>query len=163
LAKFIDKIIVWQAEVSAQLMTLLVLIMCLEVFLRYVLKTPTVWGLEFTTFLFGMHFLLGYSYTEHHHGHVNVDIFASKLPQRMQTILYIVTTSLISLPVCVLLAIWGWDNAWLSTKTMERSPSAWNPLIWPVKLIMALGFTFLAMQVLSNIIKRYYELTDKSE
>ncbi|MBU1170720.1 MAG: TRAP transporter small permease subunit [Proteobacteria bacterium] len=154
LSKFIDRLVAFQAEGSSMLMILLVIIMCTEVFLRYVLKSPTIWGLEFTTFLYGMHFVLGYGYTEQFHGHVRVDIFTTKLSQKKQDILYIVTTIIISLPACIMLCIWSFDNAWQSTRTFERSASAWGPPIWPVKIFMALGFTFLALQVLSNLIKK---------
>jgi TRAP-type mannitol/chloroaromatic compound transport system permease small subunit len=160
-ARFIDRIVVWQAEFSAHLMTLLVLVMVMEVCLRYAFKSPTVWALEFTTFLYGMHFVLGYSYTEHYHGHVHVDLVTSHLPPRVRAGLYLITSLAISLPVCILLCIWSWDNAWQSTRTFERSPSAWNPYIWPVKLFMALGFTLLSLQVLANIIKKFFDLSEK--
>ncbi len=161
ITKFIDKIIGFQAEGASLLMLLLVVIMCMEVFLRYFLQAPTIWALEFTTFLYGMHFILGYGYTESFHGHVSVDIFSTKLPGKIQDILYIITTALISLPVCLLLCIWAYDNAWLSTKTMEHSASAWGPSIWPVKIVMAIGFTFLVLQILSNLFKRMTRLTEK--
>jgi len=158
--KVIDKLVAWQAEAASLLMILLVIIMCMEVFLRYFLEAPTVWALEFTTFLYGMHFVLGYGYTEQFHGHVSVDIFTSRLPKKVQDILYIVTTLVISLPVCLMLCIWAYDNAWLSTKTLERSPSAWNPSIWPVKIVMAIGFTFLVLQIFSNLVKRISQLAE---
>lgn len=160
-SKFINRLTAFQAEAASLLMILLVLIMCMEVFLRYFLESPTIWALEFTTFLYGMHFILGYGYTEQFHGHVRVDIFSAKLPGRIQDVLYIVTTVVISLPVCLLLCIWAYDNAWLSTKTMEHSASAWGPSIWPVKIVMAVGFTFLVLQILSNLVQRIVRLTER--
>lgn len=159
IAAMIDRLVRLQAEGASLLMILLVLLMALEVFLRYVLKSPTVWGLELTTFLYGMHFVLGYGYTEQFHGHVNVDIFASRLPRRFQQWLYLVSTTLISLPVSLMLCIWSYDNAWESTRILERSPSAWNPPIWPAKIFMALGFTFLVLQIAANLIKKFSELS----
>ena len=162
LSRFIDKIIKAQAEATSLLMVLLVVLMATEVFLRYVLESPTVWGLEFTTFLYGMHFVMGYGYTEQFHGHVNVDIVSARLPVRVQQAMYIVTTLGLSLPVSVLLCIWSYDNAWASVRTFERSPSAWNPPIWPVKIFMAIGFTFLVLQIISNLIKKIVEFSAKS-
>jgi TRAP-type mannitol/chloroaromatic compound transport system permease small subunit len=156
--RFLDKLVVKQAEASSMLMILLVVIMTIEVFRRYFLGAPSVWALEFTTFLYGAHFILGYGYTEQFHGHVNVDIFSSKLPQKLRTVLYIVTTAVISLPISLLLCIWAFDNAWISSVSLERSPSAWNPPIWPVKILMALGFTILVLQIISNILKKIDEL-----
>ncbi|MFZ0613321.1 MAG: TRAP transporter small permease subunit [Desulfobacterales bacterium] len=155
LTQIIDKIVQKQGEVASLLMVVLVLLMCYEVVRRYFFNAPTIWGLELTTFIFGVHFVLGYGYTELFEGHVRVDIFSSKFPQKVQDILYMVLTLLITLPLVALLGIWAWDNAIISTKILENFSSAWAPPIWPVKLLMALGFTFLFLQVLSNLIKRF--------
>jgi TRAP-type mannitol/chloroaromatic compound transport system permease small subunit len=155
LTKIIDRIVVKQAEVSSLLMVVLVVIMCYEVVRRYFFNAPTIWGLEFTTFIFGVHFVMGYGYTEYYDGHVRVDIFSSKFPRKVQDAIYIVLTTCITLPLVILLGIWAWDNAITSTRMLEALSSAWAPPIWPVKLFMALGFTFLFLQVLSNLIKRF--------
>ena len=161
LMKKIDWIVVKQAEVSSLLMVILVVMMCYEVVRRYFFNAPTIWGLEFTTFIFGAHFVLGYGYTEYFDGHVRVDIFSSKFPKRLQDILYIVLTVGVTLPLVAMLGIWAWDNAIRSTKILEQLSSAWAPPIWPVKLLMALGFTFLFLQVLSNLIKRFLTIGQK--
>lgn len=155
LTKIIDRIVVKQAEVSSLLMVVLVVIMCYEVIRRYFFNAPTIWGLEFTTFIFGVHFVMGYGYTEYYDGHVRVDIFSSKFPRKVQDAIYIVLTTCITLPLVISLGIWAWDNAITSTRMLEALSSAWAPPIWPVKLFMALGFTFLFLQVLSNLIKRF--------
>jgi TRAP-type mannitol/chloroaromatic compound transport system permease small subunit len=155
LTKIIDKIVVKQAEVSSLLMAVLVVMVCYEVVRRYFFNAPTIWSLELTTFIYGVHFVMGYGYTEYFDGHVRVDIFSSRLPKKLQDILYIILTICVTLPLVTLLGIWAWDNAITSTKILEELSSAWAPPIWPVKLLMALGFTFLFLQVLSNLIKRF--------
>jgi TRAP-type mannitol/chloroaromatic compound transport system permease small subunit len=161
LTKTIDKVVVKQAEVSSLLMVILVVMVCYEVVRRYFFNAPTIWGLEFTTFIFGVHFVMGYGYTEHFDGHVRVDIFSSRFPKKLQDILYIILTIGVTLPLVALLCIWAWDNAITSTKIFEALSSAWAPPIWPVKLLMALGFTFLFLQVLSNLIKRITTIGQK--
>jgi len=155
LTKIIDKIVVKQAEVSSLLMAVLVVMVCYEVIRRYFFNAPTIWSLELTTFIYGVHFVMGYGYTEYFDGHVRVDIFSSRLPKKIQDVLYIILTICVTLPLVTLLGIWAWDNAITSTKILERLSSAWAPPIWPVKLFMALGFTFLFLEVLSNLIKRF--------
>lgn len=152
--RFIDTIVEKQALASSLLMIVLVVLLTYEVVLRYFFNAPTIWGLELTTFLFGVHFVMGYGYTESYDGHVRVDIFSSKFPRKVQDVLYIALTTAITLPVVALLGIWAWDSAITSTKIFESLSSAWAPPIWPVKIFMALGFTFLFLQVLSNLIKR---------
>jgi TRAP-type mannitol/chloroaromatic compound transport system permease small subunit len=154
-SRTIDTIVKRQAEVSSLLMALLVVFVCIEVVLRYVFNAPTVWNLELTTYLYGIHFVMGYSYTELHHGHVRVDILSSRFPPKVQDVIYIVLTLAITLPLVGLLAIWAWDNAITSTLIFERLSSAWAPPLWPIKLFMAIGFTFLFLQVFSNLIKRF--------
>jgi len=107
LMKKIDWIVVKQAELSSLLMVLLVVMMCYEVVRRYFFNAPTIWGLEFTTFIFGAHFVLGYGYTEYFDGHVRVDIFSSKFPKRLQDLLYIVLTIGVTLPLVAMLGIWA--------------------------------------------------------
>ncbi len=153
--KIIDKIVVKLAEVSSLLMVVLVVLMCYEVVRRYFFNAPTIWGLELTTFLYGVHFVMGYGYTEYFDGHVRVDIISSKFPQKVQDVLYIVLTICVTIPLVTMLGIWAWDNAITSTKIQEALSSAWAPPIWPVKLFMGLGFTLLFLQVLSNLIKRF--------
>ena len=154
LTDFIDKVIDKQAEFFSLSIVALVLLMCYEVVRRYFFNAPTIWGLEFTTFIFGVHFVMGFCYTELYEGHVRVDIFSSKLPQKAQDLIYIILTLCITLPLVALLGVWAWDNAVTSTKIAEKLSSAWAPPIWPVKLLMALGFSLLFLQVLSNLIKR---------
>lgn len=161
LTKAIDWIVVKQAEFFSLLMVILVVMMCYEVVRRYFFNAPTIWGLELTTFIFGVHFVMGYAYTEYYDAHVRVDIFSSRFSKKVQDILYIVLTTCVTLPLVALLCIWAWDNAITSTKIMESLSSAWAPPIWPVKLLMALGFTFLFLQVLSNLIKRLLTLGQK--
>lgn len=153
--KIIDKIVVKLAEVSSLLMVILVIMMCYEVIRRYFFNAPTIWGLELTTFLYGVHFVMGYGYTEYFDGHVRVDILSSKFPQKIQDVLYIILTICVTIPLVTLLGIWAWDNAITSTKMLEALSSAWAPPIWPIKLFMGLGFTLLFLQVLSNLIKRF--------
>lgn len=161
LTKIIDKCVQKQAELSSLLMVVLVVMMCYEVVRRYFFNAPTIWGLELTTFIFGVHFVMGYGYTELFDGHVRVDIFSSRFSKKVQDILYIVLTIGVTLPLVALLGVWAWDNAIISTRILENLSSAWAPPIWPVKLLMALGFTFLFLQVLSNLIKRFLSFGQK--
>lgn len=161
LVKIIDRIVEKQAEISSLLMVVLVLLMCYEVSRRYFFNAPTIWGLELTTFIFGVHFVMGFGYTEKHDGHVRVDIFSSRFPQKLQDILHIVLNTCVTLPLVACLSIWAWDNALTSTKIKEQLSSAWAPPIWPVKLLMALGFTFLFLQVLANLLKRFTNFNKK--
>ena len=36
---------------------------------------------------------------------------------------------------------------------MERSPTAWRPYLWPIKIIMIFGFFLMLLQAISELLK----------
>ncbi|WP_245586977.1 TRAP transporter small permease subunit [Pelistega indica] len=61
--------------------------MIYEVISRYIFNSPTVWGLELATLIFGPYFLLGGAYLLHLKGHVNLDLVKNKLSDKSQKFL----------------------------------------------------------------------------
>jgi TRAP-type mannitol/chloroaromatic compound transport system permease small subunit len=60
----------------------LLVVVVYEVVMRYAFNAPTTWGFEATTFLYGVHYMLGLAYCDVYGGHVRVDIFTSRMPQK---------------------------------------------------------------------------------
>ncbi len=148
-----------QGEWSALLIIPLTLVVLNEVMMRYVFDAPTIWGFEATTFLYGIHFMLGLAYTDVMDGHVKVDIFTARTKPRTQVILTLVTNLVIFLPVFSCMTVWAWKYAITSTLQHEVNSTSWAPPIWPIKIIMAVGFSFLLIQGISTILKSFNELT----
>jgi TRAP-type mannitol/chloroaromatic compound transport system permease small subunit len=119
------------------------------------IDAPTIWGFEATTFLYGIHFMLGLAYTEVTNGHVKVDIFISRARPRTQSILVILANLIIFLPVFSCMTIWAWKFAIVSTFQRELNSTSWAPAIWPIKLIMALAFSLLLIQGISTMSKAF--------
>ena len=142
-----------EGEWSALLIIPLTIVVIYEVIMRYVFNAPTVWGFEATTFIYGVHFMLGLAYTAVHDGHVKVDIFTSRAKSRTQAILVILTNLIIFLPVFTCMTIWSWKYAITSTLQHELNSTSWAPPIWPFKLIMAIAFSFLLIQGISTVLK----------
>ena len=142
-----------EGEWSALLIIPLTIVVIYEVIMRYVFNAPTVWGFEATTFIYGVHFMLGLAYTAVHDGHVKVDIFTSRAKPHTQAILVILTNLVIFLPVFTCMTIWAWKYAITSTLQHELNSTSWAPPIWPFKLIMAIAFSFLLIQGISTVLK----------
>lgn len=142
-----------QGELSALLILPLTIVVIYEVIMRYLFDAPTVWGFEATAFLYGIHFMLGLAYCDVEEGHVKVDIFTSRLSRRPQAFIVILANLIIFLPVFTCMTIWAWKYAVTSTRLLERNSTSWAPSIWPIKLIMAVAFTFLLLQGLSTVVK----------
>lgn len=142
-----------EGEISSFLIYPLLLVVVYEVFMRYVFNAPTAWGFEATTFLYGLHFMFGLTYTDLYDGHVKVDIFTSYLSKHIQTILKIITNLVFFMPVMVCMTIWSSLFAYKSTLGLELNPTSWAPPIWPLKILMALCFFFLLLQGIANLLK----------
>jgi TRAP-type mannitol/chloroaromatic compound transport system permease small subunit len=40
-----------------------------------------------------------------------------------------------------------------SLRYSERSPTAWRPYLWPIKIAMCVGFVLMLLQAISELIK----------
>ena len=141
-----------QGDVTSFLIYPLLFIVVYEVFMRYVFNAPTTWGFEATTFLYGLHYMFGFAYTDVHDGHVKVDIFTALLSPRKQVIMKILTNIVLFLPVMFFMTIWAFKFAITSTMALEVNSTSWAPPIWPLKILMAICFLFLLLQGISNLI-----------
>ena len=142
-----------EGELSSMLIYPLLIVVVYEVFMRYAFNAPTAWGFEATTFLYGLHFMFGLTYTDLYDGHVKVDIFTSHFREKTQAILKIITNLVFFMPVMSCLTIWSAIFAYKSTLGLERNPTSWAPPIWPLKILMAVCFFFLLLQGIANLLK----------
>lgn len=142
-----------EGEITSFLIYPLLLVVVYEVFMRYAFNSPTTWGFEATTFMYGLHYMFGLTYTDVNNGHVKVDIFTSLLPRKVQAVVSLATNLVLFLPVMICLSIWSVKYAATSTMGLEANSTSWGPHIWPLKILMACCFVFLLMQGVANIIR----------
>jgi len=161
IAKAIDTLSEKQGDISSLLGIPLLLVVIYEVIMRYVFDAPTTWGFELTTFIYGIHYMLGLSYSDVLGGHVKVDVFTMQLPARGQALMGLLTGLIFFLPVMVPLTIWAWKFAWISIVGRELNSTSWAPPIYPIKALMALAFTFLLLQGIANILQNIQVLRGK--
>jgi TRAP-type mannitol/chloroaromatic compound transport system permease small subunit len=163
ISSLIDKFNLKEGDWSALLIIPLTFIVIYEVVMRYVFDSPTIWGFEATTFLYGVHFMLGLAFTDVADGHVKVDIFTARARPRTQAVIIIISNLIIFLPVFTCMTIWAWKYAIVSTMQHELNSTSWAPAIWPFKLIMAVGFSFLLIQGLSTVLKAMHSLRSENK
>ncbi len=133
------------------LIFLIVLSMLYEVVSRYLFHTPTTWGMELATLLFGPYFLLGGAYLLHLRGHVNLDLLKNKLSKTTQRRLEIFSY-LVILAFSVIIFCYSYTPAIESWQYQETSFSAWNPPIWPVKFAIPLSVALLGLQCIAELL-----------
>jgi TRAP-type mannitol/chloroaromatic compound transport system permease small subunit len=156
LSRVLDAVSLGTGVIAALLILPLVAATVYEVFSRYVLNAPTIWAYEIAYMGMGAHFLLGAAYTLKVGGHIRIDMIYSTLGPKTQSVIDLLCYLLLLLPFAAWVA-WGlWDFFMDAWRFGERSgQSAWNPRVWPFRLIMAIGFILLAIQTVSEILKRF--------
>jgi len=132
----------------------IVLIMCLiflEVILRYVFNSPTIWAGEVCTYLFGFFSLMAGGYILLIDKHVRIDILYRNSPPRARAIMESVNLCLVLLFVGLFL--WkGWTSAYKGMLSGETSFSVWAPPYWPYKFVLPIGCFLVLWQAAANLV-----------
>jgi TRAP-type mannitol/chloroaromatic compound transport system permease small subunit len=110
--------------------------------------------LEVQWYLFGGVVMLGAAYTLLRNEHVRVDLVYGSLPQRARLWIDILGILVFLLPAMILLAYMTWPFFWDAWARGEQSSNAGGLIRWPIKLVMPLGFALIALQGLSELVKR---------
>ena len=110
--------------------------------------------LEIQWYLFAAVFLLCAPYTLQKNEHVRIDVLSGKLSPRGLAIIDIIGTLFFLLPMVILILWLSIPLVAESYRITEMSANAGGLIRWPVKLLLPIGFTLLALQGLSELIKR---------
>lgn len=130
---------------------------------RYGLNVSSNAWLEIQWYLFSAIFLLGAGYAMLKNAHVRIDIVAARLSPRTTAWIEIIGIVVFLAPVCWIFLDFGWAMFYESFAMKEMSTDAGGLLRWPVKLLVPLGFGLLALQALSELIKRVAFLRGMAE
>ncbi|UCH53800.1 MAG: TRAP transporter small permease subunit [Pseudomonadota bacterium] len=121
---------------------------------RYGLSLSSNAWLEAQWYLFAAIFLLLAGYTLKHNGHVRIDVIYGRLSARSRAWIDIMGSLLFLMPLCVLMVWLSWAGFAEALRVDEVSPDAGGLVRWPVRLLIPVGFALLALQGVSEIIKR---------
>lgn len=152
--RVIDRLSGSTGVIGAWLVIPLIAATCYEVFSRYALNAPTIWAFELGYMLTGANFLIGAAYTLRERGHIRIDILYNHLPARTRAIIDVVGYVFLFLPAALWLDVALWKYALSAFKSQELSgQSAWNPVIWPFRLVFFSGFLLLTLQGIVELIR----------
>jgi TRAP-type mannitol/chloroaromatic compound transport system permease small subunit len=121
---------------------------------RYLFSASSNAWLEVQWYMFAGMVLLGGPYTLKLNEHVRVDLLYSALSERARIWIDIIGGLLFLLPICVILIYFTWPWFLDSWRIGETSSNAGGLIRWPVKLILPVGFALMALQGVSELIKR---------
>lgn len=136
----------------------LVLLACLvsggNAMFRYAYDQSSNAWLEVQWYMFAVIVMFGASYTLKRNEHVRVDLLYMTLGFRGQLWVDILGTLVFLLPTCLILAWLSWPFFMQSYAVLEHSSNAGGLVRWPIKAVLPVGFLLIALQGLSELIKR---------
>jgi TRAP-type mannitol/chloroaromatic compound transport system permease small subunit len=121
---------------------------------RYALNRSSNAWLELQWYMFSAVFVLCAGYTLLRNEHIRIDIVVSRFSKRVRTWIDILGGIFCLLPMTLIIMALSWPIFVDSFERNEYSPNAGGLLQWPFKLIVPVGFLLLALQGISEIVKR---------
>jgi len=148
------------SECTGKLVSWLVLVMVLlvsyDVAMRYFFQSGSVALQEMEWHLFSLIFLIGASYTLKHDDHVRLDLFYKSkfMDDRRRAWVDLFGSIFLLIPFCILIISTAWPFVVQSYIHLEGSPDPGGlPYRWILKASIPLGFTFLLLQGIADIVK----------
>jgi TRAP-type mannitol/chloroaromatic compound transport system permease small subunit len=154
LSRYIDKLNGALGVVADWAVFLAAAISAGNAMMRYAYDMSSNAWLEIQWYLFAAVVMLGASYTLRKNEHVRVDIFYMRLSQRGKLWLDLIGTIVFLLPTMTFIAYLSWPQLRNAYEVHEMSQNAGGLLRWPVLLLLPVGFTLVALQGISEVIKR---------
>jgi TRAP-type mannitol/chloroaromatic compound transport system permease small subunit len=142
---------------------------------------PSLWTLEIAQFAMVSYYILGGPYSIQLGSNVRMDLFYGEWTTRKKAQIDAITVLFLLFYLGVLLYgglgslayslghygdqpiqfLFGLLTGQESPGRLERSPTAWRPFLWPVKLIMCLGVFLMLLQSVSELLKDIIKLREE--
>jgi len=147
LNEFIGKWVSW-------LILLAILVSAGNAIIRKVFDMSSNAWLELQWYLFGAAFMLAAAYTLKQNEHIRIDIVYGMFPRRVQHWIDLLGHAFFLMPFVTLMVFYFVPYVSLSFRSGEMSTNAGGLIVWPAKAILLAGFFLLALQGISEIIKK---------
>lgn len=121
---------------------------------RYSLNLSSNAWLEIQWYLFSAVFLLCAGYTLLRNEHIRIDIITGHLSRRAQAWIDVIGSIFFLLPMAGFILWLSWPMFVESWVRSEVSANAGGLIVWPVKILVPIGFLLLTLQGLSELVKR---------
>lgn len=146
------------------LTTILVVLFCADVTMRYVFNISYAAVFDLEWHLFAVIFLLGAGYTLKHNKHVRVDVLYGRLGKKQQAWINLLGVLIFLFPLCFVViktSVLFVYNSWIIG---EGSPDPGGlPGRYIIKAMIPLGFFFLLLQGLSLAIRSMLTILKPAE
>jgi len=150
----IDGISTWVGKAAAWLIIGLMLLVCAEVFKRYIMNMPTAWIFDASNMFYGTLFMMCGAYTLAQNAHVRGDFLYSSMKPRTQASLDLILYFVFFLPGIAALLYAGTDYAMDSWRINEHSNvTADGPPVYHFKTVIPIAGALVLLQGVAEIVR----------
>jgi TRAP-type mannitol/chloroaromatic compound transport system permease small subunit len=154
LSRGIDAFTRWTGKRLAWLILVAVIVSAVNASVRKIFDTSSNSWLELQWVLFSIVFLLCSPWTLLDNEHIRIDIVNNLLPKPVRDIIDVIGHAFFLLPLTIVMIITGGPFFMRSFDINEQSGNAGGLPQWPAKSLIIIGFAFLLVQAISELIKR---------
>lgn len=154
LSRFIDSMNEWIGRLVAWCIVVAVGVSAINAIIRKVFGTSSNAWLELQWYLFGAVFMLCAAWTLKANEHIRIDIVSARLSRRTRSWIDVIGHVFFLGSFCAVLIYTSIPFVRSSIASGEISTNAGGLIIWPSKILILIGFILLAIQGLSELIKR---------
>jgi C4-dicarboxylate transporter DctQ subunit len=130
---------------------------------RYLLHNPESYSYEISMMLLLWCFVLAVAALQKQQRHLRGDFILDRLPRSVRFFVNAIVSPLLALLCSAVLAWKGWEAAMFSLNIGERSMSAWSEPLFPVKIVIPVGYGFLFIVALAQFLQGMHALISKPD
>ena len=149
----VESLSTWIGKAFAWLIVALMLLVCIEVFKRYILNMPTAWVFDVSNMMYGTLFMMSGAYALAHDAHVRGDFLYGSMKPRRQAGLDLVLYIVFFLPGILALTWSGWVYAGDALAIHETTFNATPLPIYPFKFIIPIAGATVLVQGFSEMLR----------
>jgi TRAP-type mannitol/chloroaromatic compound transport system permease small subunit len=154
LSRGIDAFTRWTGKRLAWMIVVAVIVSAVNAIIRKMFDTSSNSWLELQWVLFSIVFLLCSPWTLLDNEHIRIDIVNNTLPKKVRSMIDVVGHLFFLIPLCIVMIVTGVPFFRRSFQINEQSGNAGGLPQWPAKSLIMIGFAFLLVQGISELIKR---------
>ena len=154
LVRWAEKISNYTGKIFSWFIAILMLVVCIEVFKRYILNAPTAWIFDLNSMLYGTLFMMCSAYTLAQDGHVRGDFLYGSMKPTTQAKLDLALYVIFFLPGVLALVYAGYQYAGDSWRIGEHSNvTADGPPVYYFKSVIPLAGFLVLLQGVAEMIR----------
>ncbi len=159
----LDNLLLRFGRIIAWANGLLILVIVLQVVLRYGFGNGLVVLEELEWHLYGLAFMFGLSYAAINNSHVRVDLFSQRFPKKVQHSIEVLGALFLMLPFIIAVIIHSYQffiDSWIHS---ERSVAPLGlPWRWAIKAVIPISFGLFGVAIISRMSRSLLFLFGKS-